>query len=57
VVIGLGIEQVRQPMIPLAHDLIRPTDHRLYAPIRQAGVVQESGLNTLLRRRILVVFS
>jgi len=41
-----------QFLIPLAYRLIRPSDHRLYAPLRQAVVVQERCLNTLLRRRI-----
>jgi len=52
VVTGIRIEQVRQFVIPLAHGLIRPSDHTLDAPIRQAGVIQECCFNALLCRRI-----
>lgn len=44
---------VRQFVIPLAHDHIRPSDLLLDAPIRQAGMMQEYCFNKLIRRRIV----
>ncbi len=53
VVVGLRFEQVRQAVIPLAHGLIRPSDHPLDTPIRQAGMIQKRRFYPPLCRRIL----
>jgi hypothetical protein len=49
-VVGLRFEQVRQPVIPLAHGLI---DYPLHAAVRETCMIQKCCFDALFRWRIL----